>query len=78
MAEFLVRCDGPVGTVILSNPDKHNPTTMQMSVPEHIAGLGADPAIRALLVGDDDKAFASGADISQFGTQRTDPADQEL
>jgi enoyl-CoA hydratase len=81
VAKILVRRDGPVGTVIFSNPDKYNAMTMQMwqALPEHIAELDADPSIRAiLLVGDGDKAFVSGADISQFGTQRTDPAAQQL
>ena len=81
MAEILVRRDGPVGTVILSNPDKYNAMTMQMwqALPEHIAALDADSAIRAIvLVGDGDKAFVSGADISQFGTQRTGPAAQQV
>lgn len=80
MAKILVHRDGPVGTVIFSNPEKYNAMTMQMwrALPEHIAELDADPSIRAiLLVGDGDKAFVSGADISQFGTQRTKPDAQQ-
>src|SRR2546423_7933756 len=80
MARILVRRDGPVGTVILSNVDKYNAMTVQMwqALPRHIAELDEDPAIRAIvLAGDGDKAFVSGADISQFGAQRTDPAAQE-
>ena len=34
--------------------------------------------IRAIvLVGDGDKAFVSGADMSQFGAERTEPAAQQ-
>lgn len=76
MAGIMVRKHGPVGTVVLSNPDKYNAMTSDMwrALPEALAGLDADPEIRVIvLAGDGDKAFVSGADISQFGEQRTDP-----
>jgi enoyl-CoA hydratase/carnithine racemase len=64
----------------LSNPDKYNAMTAQMwqALPAHIAELDTDPSIRVIvLAGDGDQAFVSGADISQFGAQRTDPAAQQ-
>lgn len=79
MALIVVRKEGPVGTLIVSNPDKYNAMTLDMwrSLPEEMAALDADPQIRIIvLTGDGDKAFVSGADISQFGEQRTDPAAQ--
>jgi enoyl-CoA hydratase/carnithine racemase len=79
MAEVLVHKNGPVGTIILSNPEKYNAMTAQMwrALPERIAELDADPAIRVIvLAGDGDKAFVSGADISQFREQRTDASAQ--
>ncbi|MDB5847504.1 MAG: carnitinyl-CoA dehydratase, partial [Rhodoferax sp.] len=40
-----------------------------------LAELGANPAVRAVVLrGDGDKAFVSGADISEFGEKRNDPA----
>lgn len=76
MAEIKVRKDGPVGTIVFSNPDKFNALTADMwrALPERVAELDADPAIRVIVLsGDGDRAFVSGADISQFGQQRTDP-----
>lgn len=75
MPQILVRKDGAVGTVIMSNPDKFNAMTADMwrALPARIAELDADPAVRVIvLTGDGDRAFVSGADISQFGEQRTD------
>lgn len=75
MAQIMVRTDGPVGTVVVSNPEKYNAMTADMwrALPEQIARLDADPDIRVIvLTGDGDKAFVSGADISQFAEQRTD------
>jgi enoyl-CoA hydratase len=79
MARIGVRKDGPVGTIVISNPDKYNAMTSDMwrALPEQMAQLDADPGIRVIvLAGDGDKAFVSGADISQFGDQRTDAAAQ--
>ncbi len=76
MPEILIRRNGAVGTVIMSNPDKFNAMTLQMwqELPQRIAELDEDPSIHVIvLAGDGDKAFVSGADISQFGSERTDP-----
>ena len=80
MADILIQRNGPIGTVVLSNVDKYNAMTAQMwrALPERIAELDAEPSIRAIvLVGDGDKAFVSGADISQFGAERTDLVAQQ-
>jgi enoyl-CoA hydratase len=76
MAGIVVRKDGPVGIIVISNPDKFNAMTSDMwrALPEALAQLDADPEIRVIvLTGDGEKAFVSGADISQFDEQRTDP-----
>nr|MDQ6881892.1 enoyl-CoA hydratase/isomerase family protein [Pseudomonadota bacterium] len=68
MPEILVHRNGPVGTVVMSNVDKFNAMTTQMwrALPLRIAELDADPEIHVIvLTGDGDKAFVSGADISQ-------------
>jgi enoyl-CoA hydratase len=75
--KLLVEADDSVATVTLNNPAKHNALTgdMRAALPGVLAALGADTAIRVVVVtGAGDKAFASGADISEFGEQRTDPA----
>lgn len=75
MAEILIRRDGAIGTVVISNLEKHNAMTMDMwrDLPLRIAELDADPAIVAIvLTGDGEQAFVSGADISQFESQRAD------
>lgn len=74
MASVYIERKGPIGYLIFSNPDKYNAMTLDMweAVPKAIAELNEDPAIRVIVLqGDGDKAFISGADISQFGEQRT-------
>jgi enoyl-CoA hydratase/carnithine racemase len=69
MAELITRCDGAVATVLFSNPAKMNAVSFDMwsAVPAALAALDADPAVRVVVIaGDGDKAFISGADISQF------------
>jgi enoyl-CoA hydratase len=81
LADILVHRNGSVGTVVISNVDKYNAMTTDMwrALPQRIAELDADPAIHAIvLVGDGDKAFVSGADISQFGAERADAASQQV
>jgi enoyl-CoA hydratase/carnithine racemase len=69
MAELITRREGAVATVLFSNPAKLNAVTYDMwsAVPAALAALDADPAVRVIVIaGDGDKAFISGADISQF------------
>jgi enoyl-CoA hydratase/carnithine racemase len=73
MAELIVRRAGGVGTVVFSNVAKHNAVTFEMwrAFPEVMGELGADPSIRVVVLqGDGDRAFISGADISQFEQAR--------
>jgi enoyl-CoA hydratase/carnithine racemase len=69
MGELIVRKEGAVATVLFSNPPKMNAMSLEMwaAVPDALARLDADPQVRAIIVaGDGDRAFISGADISQF------------
>ena len=73
MAELIVTRTGPVATIAFSNPKKFNAVSLDMweAFPCHMQALDADPAVRAIVVtGDGDKAFISGADISQFESAR--------
>ena len=69
MAELITKRNGAVATVLFSNLPKMNAVTYDMwrAVPETFAALDADSAVRVIVVaGDGDKAFISGADVSQF------------
>ena len=69
MAELITRRAGAVATVLFSNPAKMKAVSFNMwsAVPATLAALDADPAVRVVVIaGDGDKAFISGADISQF------------
>jgi enoyl-CoA hydratase/carnithine racemase len=69
MAELKTSIDGGVATVLFSNLPKMNAMSFDMwqAVPTVFAQLDADPAVRLIVcAGDGEKAFISGADISQF------------
>jgi enoyl-CoA hydratase len=81
MPEVLIRRAGAVGTIVLSNPAKFNAMSLGMwqALPEAIAQLDADPDVRVIVLeGDGDKAFVSGADISQFESNRSDDSAQAI
>lgn len=76
-ARIVLERDGAVGRVILSNPAKHNAMTVEMwrTLPAALKQLEDDSAIRVIVLeGAGDRAFVSGADISQFEQARFDPA----
>lgn len=69
MAELKTKIEGPIATVLFSNPAKMNAMSYDMwrAVPKVFAGLDANPAVRLIVAaGEGEKAFISGADISQF------------
>jgi enoyl-CoA hydratase/carnithine racemase len=69
MAELKTSIENGVATVLFSNLPKMNAMSYDMwqAVPKVFAQLDADPAVRLIVcAGDGDKAFISGADISQF------------
>jgi enoyl-CoA hydratase len=75
--KLLVEVADSVAIVTLNNPAKHNALSHEIraALPGALAALQADPDVRVVVVtGAGDKAFASGADISEFAEQRTDPA----
>ncbi len=71
--EILVTQDGPVATVVLSNPEKLNALTVAMwrELTAVMARLSADDALRCVVLrGAGSAAFAAGADIAEFATAR--------
>jgi enoyl-CoA hydratase/carnithine racemase len=80
MPELIVKRQGPIGRIVFSNPSKFNAMSLDMwlGLPKAIAAYDADPEIRVIVLeGDGDKAFVSGADISQFEEKRTDAQAQQ-
>jgi enoyl-CoA hydratase len=71
---IIARKEGAVGWLIFNNPERRNAVSVDMweAIPRVLADFEADPAIRVIvLAGAGDKAFVSGADISQFDKQRS-------
>jgi len=73
---LLVEVSGPVATVTFNNPGKRNAMSadMRAALPGLLTALNADGEVRVIVMtGAGDKAFVSGADVSEFGEQRTEP-----
>jgi enoyl-CoA hydratase/carnithine racemase len=69
-----------VGVVTFNNPEKRNAMSLEMweGLGQALSELRDDPGVRVVvLVGAGDKAFVSGADISQFEKTRHNAAASE-
>jgi enoyl-CoA hydratase/carnithine racemase len=69
----LVRLDGAALHIVFNNPARHNALSVDMwgAVPALLAQAADDERVRLVVFsGAGDKAFVSGADISQFEDQR--------
>lgn len=80
MAKLVAIKSGSVGAIVFSNVDRMNAMTLQMwnDLPEAIERFDADPEIRVItLEGAGDKAFISGADISEFEKLRNSQVQQD-
>ncbi|MGU3493432.1 enoyl-CoA hydratase [Xanthobacteraceae bacterium A53D] len=74
--DLLYSVQGGLARIVISQPERMNAMAFHMwsALPAHISTAAADPAIRAIVLeGAGEKAFCSGADISQFGEKRSDP-----
>lgn len=77
MDEIKVSRDGAVATVTLNRPDKMNALNLAVwrGLAEAFTTLDADETVRCVVLrGAGDKAFAPGADIGEFDTERSDAA----
>ncbi|RPI44321.1 MAG: enoyl-CoA hydratase [Betaproteobacteria bacterium] len=73
--KLLAHKEGAIGWITFNNPARHNAVSMSMweSVPQVLEVFEHDPDIRlVILKGAGDKAFISGADISEFKEKRAD------
>src|ERR1700756_3318253 len=69
-----------IGVVTFNNPEKRNAMSLEMweGLGQALTELRDDPEVRVVvLVGAGDKAFVSGADISQFEKTRHNAAASE-
>ncbi|KAF0114940.1 MAG: Enoyl-CoA hydratase / short chain enoyl-CoA hydratase [Rhodospirillaceae bacterium] len=74
---IVVARDGPIATVFLNRPERRNALdrSMWQTLGDVCAALGQDSSLRCLILrGTGGKAFAAGADIDTFETERGDPA----
>jgi enoyl-CoA hydratase len=76
--EILVRRDGDIATVVLSNPGKLNALTVSMwqDLARAMDAVSRDESLRCVVLrGAGSEAFAAGADIAEFAAAR-DNAEQ--
>lgn len=72
--KLLAQKDGAIGWITFNNPARHNAVSMSMweSVPKVLAAFEEDREIRVVILrGAGEKAFISGADISEFKEKRS-------
>src|SRR5919199_1005632 len=73
--KMIARKDGPIGWIVFNNPARRNAVSLDMwrAIPVVLDDFESDPAIRVVVLrGAGDKAFVSGADISEFEAVRAD------
>ena len=75
--EFMIaEKDGAVGRMIFNNPKRHNAVKLEMweAIPVILDIFEADDEIKVIVLeGAGERAFVSGADISEFETVRATP-----
>jgi enoyl-CoA hydratase/carnithine racemase len=73
-SKMIARKEGGIGWMIFNQPEKHNAVSLEMweAVPKIIGAFEADPEVRVIvLAGAGERAFVSGADISEFDKKRS-------
>jgi enoyl-CoA hydratase len=71
--KLVARRDGAIGWIVFNNPQKHNAVSLEMweALPVVLDQFAKDAQIRVVILkGEGEKAFISGADISQFKEKR--------
>lgn len=70
---MIARKDEAIGWIVFNNPARRNAVSMDMwaAIPKIVEAYETDPEVRVIvLAGAGDRAFVSGADISEFEQQR--------
>ena len=71
---LVAEIDDGIGWIIFNNPERHNAMSMAMNqaIPVAVEHFAADPAVRVVVMrGAGERAFVSGADISEFEKNRS-------
>ncbi len=71
---LLVEKQGPVGWLTFNNPARRNAVSIDMweAMPKALERFEEDPQVRVIVLkGEGDKAFVSGADVSQYEKERS-------
>jgi enoyl-CoA hydratase len=79
--KILMRREGAVGTVVFNQPEKHNALSLAMwhGLTAALDAFAAEDGVRAVILrGAGERAFVSGADISEFEGRRQDAEAQKL
>ncbi len=74
--KMIASVENGVGWITFNQPEKRNAVSYDMwtAIPEIVSSFAADPAVRVVVMkGAGDKAFVSGADISEFEDVRNTP-----
>lgn len=78
--DVLAKKDGSTGWLILNRPERHNAISTEMwgVIPDMLAEFEHDPDVRVIILrGAGERAFVSGADISQYERNNATAADSE-
>jgi len=69
--------DGALGWLVFDQPERRNAISVEMweQLPDAVADLASDDAIRTVVMRGAGEAFVAGADISQFAERRTEAGD---
>ena len=79
--KMIAKKDGGIGWMIYNNPVRHNAMSMEMqqAVPLILEEFQRDDEIRVVIMrGAGERAFISGADISEFDEKRSTPEARNL
>ena len=74
--KMIARKEGGIGWMVFNNPERRNALALEMqkAIPMILDDFRDDPDVRVVVMkGAGEKAFVSGADISEFESRRSDP-----
>ena len=74
--KMIAKVEDGIGWMVFNNPEKRNAVSLEMweAMPKIIESFEADDSVRVVVMrGAGEKAFVSGADISEFEERRNDP-----
>lgn len=74
--KMLSRKEGGIGWMVFNNPERRNALSVEMqeAIPAILGDFARDDAVRVVVMtGAGDRAFVSGADISEFEQRRASP-----